>query len=97
MNDLIGKEVHVSLEPYYCGTARVVEVSPSHEHGKPHKLVPGYTTIMVEALDMTVTSRLLGHSSTKAVPVGEQFELHIYNGSFERMAMLGAFRYVYSV
>lgn len=97
MNDLIGKEVRVSLEPYEGGTAKVVAVRPTHEYGKPDRLIPDYTTLVVEAVDMHRTSRLMGHSSTKPVPTGEVFELHLYTTTFNAQAARGEFRYVYSV
>jgi hypothetical protein len=97
MKNIVGTEVHVSLEPYYFGKARIVSVKPSHEYGKPEKLIDGFVTIRVAAVDMTCTSRLMGATSTKPVEQGCEFDLSVYEASLPHMIERGHLRYAYGV
>lgn len=95
--DLIGKVLNVSMQPYHGGTARVVKVRPAHEYGKPERRIPGYTTIVVEAIRMFEASRLFGSTSEKQVPVGRIFEMTFHDCQLEGIERTGRADYVYGV
>lgn len=97
MDHLIGTEINVAFEPYYFGKARITSIRPAHEYNRPDRLVPNYTTVEVEAIDMTTTSRLMGHSSRKPIPQGEKFSVSVYTGSLSSMIERNSLRYVYGV
>ena len=96
-HELIGKKLNVSIQPYEFGTAEVISVFPSHEWNKPERLVEGYTTLIIRAIEMYRVSRLMGHSSKRAIPEGEEFRLDFYNGRLPRILETLSADYVCSV
>lgn len=94
---LVGMLLHVSLEPYHGGIARVVSSRQSHEFNRPDKTLDGQTTLVVEAVEMTETARLFSATSTKKVTPGNLFEMHFYDCQLPRIIEDRIARYTYPV